>query len=98
MTSRGPFPHFFRNPIKYSRWAAHEKPAIFYSILIGSCGPLQLLIVPPIRRWMGVEEIEAIPLTYPSMFCLVCCGRRGDVGEARACWVARESCCEYDGD
>lgn len=69
-----PFPHFWRNPIRYSRWAAHEKPAIFYSLIIGASGPLMLLIVPPIKRRMGVKDPEPIPMTYPSMFSFLLWG------------------------
>ncbi|CAF9908730.1 MAG: hypothetical protein GOMPHAMPRED_006288 [Gomphillus americanus] len=59
------FPKFFQQPFRYMRWAAHEKPAIFYSLVIGSCGPPMILIVPPIRRYFGDGPREPIPLTYP---------------------------------
>ncbi|OCK79957.1 NADH-ubiquinone oxidoreductase 9.5 kDa subunit [Lepidopterella palustris CBS 459.81] len=64
MASTAPF--FFRQPIRYLRWASHEKPAIFYSIVIGSAGPVIMVIAPPIRRYFG-DEISRpkIPLTYP---------------------------------
>jgi hypothetical protein len=59
-------PRFFSQPIRYLRWAAIEKPAIFYSIIIGSMGPVSLVVVPPIRRALGDNERPEIPLTYPS--------------------------------
>ncbi|KAI9664298.1 MAG: hypothetical protein M1829_005853 [Trizodia sp. TS-e1964] len=59
------YPRFWSQPIRYLRWAAHEKPAIFYSIVVGSMGPITLLTVPPIRRRLGDFDRETIPLTYP---------------------------------
>lgn len=60
-------PYFWRQPLQYLRWASHEKPAIFYSLVIGSLGPLTLFVVPPIRHRLGDGPRERIPLTYPSM-------------------------------
>ena len=64
---RGPFPKFWRQPIQYSRWAAHEKPALFYSVLVGGTGPILVLFAKPIRRIFGIKTPEATPVTYPSM-------------------------------
>ncbi|CZT10503.1 related to NADH2 dehydrogenase (ubiquinone) 9.5K protein, ubiquinone-binding [Rhynchosporium agropyri] len=58
-------PRFFSQPIRYMRWAAIEKPAIFFSIVIGSLGPVTVFTVPPIRRMLGDEQRPEIPLTYP---------------------------------
>lgn len=60
-------PYFWRQPLQYLRWASHEKPAIFYSIAIGTLGPLTLFVVPPIRHRFGDGPRETIPLTYPGM-------------------------------
>ncbi|PQE15762.1 hypothetical protein CJF30_00006183 [Rutstroemia sp. NJR-2017a BBW] len=51
-------PRFFSQPVRYLRWAAVEKPAIFFSIVIGSAGPVVLLAAPPIRR-----AIRTVPTT-----------------------------------
>jgi hypothetical protein len=59
-------PQFWSTPLRYLRWASHEKPAIFYSIIIGSCGPVALVTLPPIRRYFGDVDPEPIPLSYPS--------------------------------
>ena len=69
-TMSSPFaaPHFFRQPIRYLRWASHEKPAIFYSCCISMVGPLSFVVVPPIRRFFGDGPREKIPMTYPSRF------------------------------
>ena len=56
---------FWSSPIKYLRWAAHEKPAIFYSVILGLSGPVSLLFMPQLRRWTGDEDPKRIPLTYP---------------------------------
>jgi hypothetical protein len=61
-------PRFWSTPIAYCRWAAITHPAIFYSIVIGSMGPVFLVAVPPIRRRLGDVSPEPVPLTYPSTF------------------------------
>ncbi|OJD19325.1 hypothetical protein AJ78_00684 [Emergomyces pasteurianus Ep9510] len=58
-------PQFWSTPFRYMRWAAHEKPAIFFSIIIGSLGPVALVSLPPIRRYLGDVDPAPIPLTYP---------------------------------
>merc|ERR1711977_101244 len=58
-------PRFFSHPIRYLRWATIEKPAIFYSLVIGSMGPVTILVAPPIRRMFGDGKRPEIPLTYP---------------------------------
>lgn len=70
-------PRFFSNPIRYLRWVSFEKPAIFYSIIIGSLGPVLMVVVPPIRRRLGDGPREPIPLTYPSTHPLIVRFRRG---------------------
>lgn len=60
-------PRFWSQPIRYLRWASHEKPAIFYSIVVGLAGPATIVVVPPVRRLIGDEVGRPpIPLTYPS--------------------------------
>lgn len=59
-------PQFWQTPLRYLRWASHEKPAIFYSIIVGSMGPVALVTLPPIRRFLGDVDPEPIPMTYPS--------------------------------
>ncbi|GIK00216.1 hypothetical protein Aspvir_004236 [Aspergillus viridinutans] len=58
-------PQFWSTPLRYLRWASHEKPAIFYSLVVGATGPLMLVTLPPIRRFFGDIDPEPIPLTYP---------------------------------
>lgn len=58
-------PQFWSTPLRYLRWASHEKPAIFYSLVVGATGPLMLVTLPPIRRFFGDVDPEPIPLTYP---------------------------------
>ncbi|RFU32417.1 hypothetical protein B7463_g3945, partial [Scytalidium lignicola] len=59
------YPRFFSQPIRYMRWAAIEKPAIFYSIVLGCMGPVLVLTVPTIREKLGDSRRPQIPLTYP---------------------------------
>jgi hypothetical protein len=69
-TMSGPAsPFFFSTPLRYLRWASVNKPAYFYSIVIGCVGPIMVLTVPPVRRYMGQEQRPKIPMTYPSTFC-----------------------------
>lgn len=58
-------PLFWSTPLRYIRWAAHEKPAIFFSLVIGASGPLFLVGLPPIRRALGDVDPEPIPFSYP---------------------------------
>ncbi|KAI1907091.1 n19m, NADH-ubiquinone oxidoreductase 9.5 kDa subunit [Ophidiomyces ophidiicola] len=58
-------PVFWSTPIRYMRWAAIEKPAIFYSIVMGSLGPVALVTLPPIRRYFGDVDPPPVPLSYP---------------------------------
>ena len=57
---------FFQSPGQYIRWASREKPAIFWSIVLGSFGPIIATVVPPIRHRLGDGPRPLIPLTYPS--------------------------------
>ncbi|KAK0513118.1 hypothetical protein JMJ35_004104 [Cladonia borealis] len=59
------YPQFFQQPLRYLRWASHEKPAIFYSFVVGLCGPASFFVAPPIRRFFNDGPREMIPLTYP---------------------------------
>jgi hypothetical protein len=58
-------PRFWAGPIRYIRWASREKPAYFWSVVIGTLGPVQMIIVPPIRRYFGDYDAPPIPMTYP---------------------------------
>lgn len=59
-------PLFFKQPLRYLKWASINKPAYFYSIIVGLTGPAMMFTVPPIRRWLGDEKRPQIPMTYPS--------------------------------
>lgn len=59
-------PYFFSQPFRYMRWAAHERPAIFFSIVLGCLGPVSLVSIPPVRRYFGDVNPEKVPMTYPS--------------------------------
>ncbi|TKA73244.1 hypothetical protein B0A49_06149 [Cryomyces minteri] len=61
-------PRFFSAPLSYMRWASIEKPAIFYSIVVGCIGPVMMVVVPPLRHRFGDGPREAIPLSYPSEY------------------------------
>lgn len=58
-------PRFWAGPAKYLRWASREKPAYFWSCVMGAAGPVMLITVPPIRHRLGDEDAPPIPLTYP---------------------------------
>ncbi|KAL2212837.1 NADH-ubiquinone oxidoreductase 9.5 kDa subunit [Sarocladium strictum] len=58
-------PHFWVTPLKYFKWASRERPALFWSCVIGFAGPAMLPTVPPIRRYFGDVDPAPIPVTYP---------------------------------
>lgn len=72
-----PSPLFYKQPLRYLKWASINKPAYFYSIIVGCTGPIMVVTVPPIRRYMGEEQIPKIPMTYPGTYEIL-----GGLGEA----------------
>lgn len=71
-------PNFWATPFRYMRYASHEHPAIFYSIVMGFAGPA-LLVAVPIRRALGFDDSPPLPMTWPSEFCQ-CRGMSGEGG------------------
>ena len=65
MSGIPPSPRFYSQPLRYLKWASYNKPAYFYSIVVGCIGPVMVFTVPSIRRYLGEEPIPKIPLTYP---------------------------------
>lgn len=67
----GAVPFFWRQPVRYWRWASRERPAIFWSCVIAFAGPVMLAVVPPIRHRLGDPDAKPIPNTYPStaLYC-----------------------------
>jgi hypothetical protein len=64
----GTWPKFWSQPIRYMRWAAHEKPALFFSTVLGCVGPISLLFWRPMKeKYFGWQPRPLIPTTYPSM-------------------------------
>jgi hypothetical protein len=101
-------PHFFSQPFRYLRWASYHKPAYFYSCVVGGAGPVILLTVPPIRRYLGEEKRPRIPMTYPGTSFgrragRAAIGRRGGVltanssqwTQAKADWIRRRVECVW---
>ncbi|KAL7621393.1 n19m, NADH-ubiquinone oxidoreductase 9.5 kDa subunit [Parahypoxylon ruwenzoriense] len=58
-------PHFWAAPLRYCRWAAREKPAYLWSVIIGTVGLVMLPTVPPALRALGYNRSPPVPLTYP---------------------------------
>ncbi|UKZ55676.1 hypothetical protein TrVGV298_009500 [Trichoderma virens] len=58
-------PLFWSQPLKYCAWAARERPAYFWSVVVGAAGPALMPIVPPIRHMLGDIDPAPIPVTYP---------------------------------
>lgn len=63
-----PTPRFWAGPLRYCRWAARERPAYLYSVLIGAAGPVMLVTVPPIQERLGYKRAPPVPMTYPGAF------------------------------
>ncbi|KAL3965280.1 hypothetical protein ACCO45_002284 [Purpureocillium lilacinum] len=53
------------HPLRYCRWAARERPALFWSVIVGAAGPALMPIVPPIRHYFGDVDPAPVPVTYP---------------------------------
>ncbi|KXJ94185.1 hypothetical protein Micbo1qcDRAFT_231728 [Microdochium bolleyi] len=58
-------PLFWAGPLRYLRWSSRERPAFFWSVVVGAMGPAMMVVVPPARRALGYEKREFIPMTYP---------------------------------
>ncbi|CEJ90381.1 Putative NADH-ubiquinone oxidoreductase 9.5 kDa subunit [[Torrubiella] hemipterigena] len=58
-------PHFWAAPLRYCAWAARERPAYFWSVVIGGIGPAAMPFAPAIRRAFGDVDPAPIPVTYP---------------------------------
>lgn len=76
----GVFPRFWATPIRYLQWSARERPAYFWSIIVGAIGPISIPITLKIREWAGDENAPKIPVTYPGRFSR---GSRGGSGGLR---------------
>ncbi|KAK0737576.1 hypothetical protein B0T21DRAFT_411014 [Apiosordaria backusii] len=61
----GVTPRFWAAPLKYCRWAARERPSLFWSCVVAGLGPVHLIVVPPIRRALGDYDAAQVPMTYP---------------------------------
>ncbi|KPI41592.1 NADH-ubiquinone oxido 9.5 kDa subunit [Cyphellophora attinorum] len=57
---------FFSSPLRYIRWAFHEKPAIAWSMVLGGMGPPLLYALPKVRRRFGDEDPPEVPHSYPA--------------------------------
>ena len=66
----GATPRFWAGPLRYCRWAARERPGMFFAVVLGGLGPVTVAVVPPIRYALGDPDAPRIPLTYPGMFLL----------------------------
>lgn len=63
-----PRPQFYSQPYQFMRWASIRKPAIFWSVVLGTIGPIMMVVVPPVRHALGDNPKPLIPLTYPSTY------------------------------
>lgn len=60
------------------RQSAHERPIVFYSLVVGffgrsACtyaGPAAVIVVPRVRASYGWKPAERIPITYPCMLAV----------------------------
>lgn len=50
------------------RYCAHEKPQLFFSVLIGVAGPVIAVFGTPLRRSLLFADAPPIPLTYPCKY------------------------------
>lgn len=83
-------PQFWSTPLRYLRWASHERPHFFYPILLACMGPVSLVAIPPIRRALGDVDPEPIPLSYPGKTAGVCSFLR--LSLANVCFICLTAC------
>lgn len=55
----------FRPAYRSLQWLAHERPVIFFSLVLGFSGPVLAFTVPPVRRSLGHVPAPPIPSSYP---------------------------------
>jgi hypothetical protein len=59
-------PRFWAQPLQYLRWASRERPAYFWSLVIGTVGPIEIFAIPPLRAALFKDsDPPQIPVTYP---------------------------------
>ena len=54
-----------RNDASNQQRHAHENPVIFYSVVIGTIGPVMVITVPPLRESWGHKPAQMVPTSYP---------------------------------
>lgn len=67
-------PYFWTQPFRYLRYASHTSPALFWSLVLGTAGPVIFVGSIPVKRVLGIENRAKVPATYPGMYCVVCEG------------------------
>ncbi|KAF5377357.1 hypothetical protein D9757_007986 [Collybiopsis confluens] len=55
----------FKNSYNFMYRMAHEKPVMFYSVILGVIGPVLTVTVPPIRERFGYVSPPPLPSSYP---------------------------------
>lgn len=61
-------PYFWHQPFRYLRYASHTKPALFWSVVLGTTGPVIFAGSIPVKRVLGIENRPKVPATYPGMW------------------------------
>lgn len=60
------YPIYFKEPIRWVRYQAHNKPHLFFSAFIALMGPAFLFAGTPLRRKFLYEDAAPLPLDgYP---------------------------------
>ncbi|KAJ3913876.1 hypothetical protein F5877DRAFT_51527 [Lentinula edodes] len=55
----------FQRSYNYLYRTAHEKPVMFYSVVLGVIGPVMTIAIPPLRESFGYVPPPAVPSSYP---------------------------------
>ncbi|ODV88080.1 hypothetical protein CANARDRAFT_26240 [[Candida] arabinofermentans NRRL YB-2248] len=60
------YPIYFKEPVRWLRYHAHNRPHLFYSGFIAFMGPVFIVFVTPLRRQFLYEDAKPLPLDgYP---------------------------------
>ncbi|GMM36910.1 hypothetical protein DASC09_042350 [Saccharomycopsis crataegensis] len=58
-------PVYFKQPIRWMRYYAHNRPHLFFAVMLGAMGPVFLLGVGPLRRKYLYPDHTPLPQSYP---------------------------------
>ncbi|ESX00979.1 putative membrane protein [Ogataea parapolymorpha DL-1] len=60
------YPVYYKEPIRWLRYYAHNRPHLFFAGCIAVMGPAMLVTITPLRRRFLYDDLAPLPLDgYP---------------------------------